>query len=253
MVELYEKQIEEYDDLVEIAELLTEDPIFKKNIIKYMGSPYDAAVERVANGVFSLAVSKAESPSLDRYDATTALTKANNEALGKLSCVGARFLTSKNTDDRRINALGQIINKKHIASMAFDCKGDTIYLVGKIEDEEAVDPHILNVLVKAIEKCLVSSAHYISSNGLFLSLLESCAPNALGFDITSDAEVEDKEFLFGKSKYIAIVTVNDEQENDFVDFLFNNKVPVTLLGHVTRGELRLDDLSFGHITDYIPE
>lgn len=253
MVEIYEKQIEQTNDLVEIAELLTEDSFFKKNIAKYLSSPYDASVERVANGVFTIAVSKAESPSLDHYDATTALTKANNEALAKLSCIGARLLTTKNTDDRRINALGLIKNKKNIASMAFDCKGDTIYLVGKMDDDDVVDSRALDAIVKGIEQDLVTSAHYISSNGLFLSLLEACAPNELGFDITSDAEVEDKEFLFGKSKYIAIVSVNDEQENEFIDFLFNNHVEVTLLGHVTKGELRLDDLSFGHITNYIPE
>ena len=50
---------------------------------------------------------------------------------------------------------------------------------------------------------------------------------------------------------MAIVTVNGEQENDFVDFLFNNDVPVTLLGHVTKGEMRLDELSFGGVSDYV--
>ena len=82
-------------------------------------------------------------------------------------------------------------------------------------------------------------------------MLECCAPNELGFDITGDAEIEDKEFLFGPSRYMAIVTVNGEQENDFVDFLFNNDVPVTLLGHVTKGEMRLDELSFGGVSDYV--
>ena len=135
--------------------------------------------------------------------------------------------------------------------MSFDCKGDTIYIMGSVEEDEAINPKHLEVLLKAVEDELVTSAHYISSNGLFLSLLECCAPNGLGFDITGDAEIEDKEFLFGLSRSVAIVTVNDEQENDFVDFLFNNDVPVTLLGHVTKGELRLDELSFGHITDYV--
>ena len=50
-----------------------------------------------------------------------------------------------------------------------------------------------------------------------------------------------------------IITVNEEQENDLVDYMFNNNIPITLLGHVTRGELRMDDESFGDITDYLPE
>ncbi len=251
MVDLYEKQIKECEDLTDICDILTQDKEFQKNLKKYIDNPFDVDIERVAKGVFTLAISKAESPSLEKLDATVAVTRANNEAIGKLACAGARYLTTKNSDDRRINALGYFTSKKHITSMAFDCKGDTIYIVGKAEDGESVNGDMLNIFSKAIENEMITSAHYISSNGLFLSLLESCAPNGLGFDITGDAEIEDRDFLFGQSSYFAVVTVNDEQENDFVDFLFNNDIPVTLLGHVTKGELRLDELSFGHIEDFI--
>ena len=158
MVEIYEQQIARLDDLTEISALLSEDPNFQKNLQKYINNPYDADVERVAKGVFTLAVSKAESPSLDRYDATIAVTKANNEALSKLACTGARYLTTKNSDDRRINALGQFMSKKYVTPMSFDCKGDTIYLVGSIEENEAVCQESLNVLVKAIENDMVTSA-----------------------------------------------------------------------------------------------
>lgn len=251
MVEIYGQQIAELDDLVDISDVLAKDSNFQKGLKKYIANPFDADIERVAKGVFTVAVSKAESPSLDKYDETVAVTRANNEVIIKLACVGARYLTIKNSDDRRINALGLVKSKKNITSMAFDCKGDTIYLVGSMEHGENFNANHLNALVKAIEKELVTSAHYISSNGLFLSLLECCAPHELGFDITGDAEVEDKEFLFGESRYMAIVTVNDSQENDFVDYLFNNDVPVTLLGHVTKGEMRLDELSFGGVSDYV--
>ena len=251
MVEIYGQQIAELEDLVDISDVLAKDGNFQKGLKKYVSNPFDADIERVAKGVFTLAVSKAESPSLDKFDDTIAVTRANNEVLIKLTCVGARYLTTRNSDDRRINALGLVKSKKHITSMAFDCKGDTIYLVGNMDPDENIDVTHLNILAKAIEQELVTSAHHISSNGLFLSLLECCVPNELGFDITGDAEIEDKEFLFGPSRYMAIVTVNGEQENEFVDFLFNNDVPVTLLGHVTKGEMRLDELSFGGVSDYV--
>lgn len=255
MVEIYEKQIKELDNLIDIAEILTEDTQYKKTILKYISTPYDADVERMGKGVFTLGISKAESPSLDICDAATALTRATNEAMGKLACTGARFLTAKNVDDRRINALGLFASKKSVTSMAFDSKGDTIYLLGLLEDESdyQINNCTMDMLLKSIEKGYITSAHYISSNGLFISLLEACAPNNLGFDITGDAEVEDRDFLFARSKHIAIITVNDAQENDLVDYMFNHQIPITLLGHVTKGELRLDELSFGHITDYIPE
>lgn len=256
MVEIYETQIQEQDNLIDIADMLTEDAQYKKAILKYATSPYDADIERIGKGLFTLGISKAESPSLDRCDAATAITRANNEALTKLACTGARFLTTKNVDDRRIHALGLFASKKSVTPMAFDSKGDTIYLVGQVEDDNddyQINNETLDIILKSIEKGFVTSAHYISSNGLFISLLEACAPNNLGFDITGDAEIDDKDFLFSKSRHIAIITVTEEQENDLVDFLFNHNIPITLLGHVTRGELRLDELSFGHITDYIPE
>lgn len=255
MVELYESRINQTEDLLDIADFLTEEPQYKKSVLKYIDNPFDADIERIGKGTFTLGISKAESPSLDKLDPATAVTRATTEALAKLACTGARFLTTKNSDDRRINALGLIKDKKKITSMAFDAKGDTIYLVGKVDDESdfQLNNNTLDVILKAIERDLITSAHHISSNGLFVSLLEACAPNELGFDITSDAELEDKEFLFGYSRYLAVITVNDAQENDLVDFLFNENVPITLLGHVTKGELRMDDLSFGYINDYIPE
>lgn len=255
MVELYESQINQTEDLLDIADFLTEDPQYKKSVLKYINNPFDADIERIGKGIFTLGISKAESPSLDKLDPATAVTRATTEALTKLACTGARFLTTKNSEDRRINALGLIKDKKKVTSMAFDAKGDTIYLVGNVDDESdfQLNNNTLDVILKAIEKDYITSAHHISSNGLFISLLEACAPNELGFDITSDAELEDKEFLFGYSKYLALITVNDAQENDLVDFLFNENVPITLLGHVTKGELRMDDLSFGYINDYIPE
>ena len=47
-----------------------------------------------------------------------------------------------------------------------------------------------------------------------------------------------------------IVSVNEDQEEDFVNFMFNHGIDATLLGHVTKGELRMDDRSFGFISDY---
>jgi Phosphoribosylformylglycinamidine (FGAM) synthase, synthetase domain len=256
MIESYSKLINESDDLREIVDVITEDRILKKELLKYLQRPYDADVERIGKGIFTLGISKAETSSDDACDAATAITIANNEALAKLACTGARYLTTKNTDDMRINVLGLFKSSKYVTPMAFDAKGDTIYLVGEVYDDSdyQLNNSTLEHLVKSIEDGLITSAHYISSNGLFCSLLESCAPNSLGFDITGDAEIEDKDFLFGKSKYMAIVTVStSDQENTLVDYLFNNKIPITLLGHVTRGELRLDELSFGHITDFLPE
>ena len=125
---------------------------------------------------------------------------------------------------------------------SFVKKGDTLYL---ITSSEAVD-----YLNTSIDAGFISSLHRISGKGIFQSLVECCRANALGFDITGDSDLTDDEFLYGNTKYLAIVSVNEEQEDDFVNFMFNHGIDATLLGHVTKGELRMDDRSFGFISDY---
>lgn len=122
-------------------------------------------------------------------------------------------------------------------------KGDTLYLVAS---KEAAD-----FLTSGTEADFVNSMKEISGKGIFDTLVGCCKENMLGFDITSDSDYEDEEFLHGKTKYTAIVSVDDVQEEDFVNTMFAHGVETMLLGHVTKGELRMDDHSFGFIRDYI--
>ena len=82
------------------------------------------------------------------------------------------------------------------------------------------------------------------------SILRVTPTSSLGFDITGDSDLTDEEFLYGNTKYVAIVSVNNDQEGDFVNFMFNHGIETTLLGHVTKGELRMDDHSYGFISEY---
>lgn len=125
---------------------------------------------------------------------------------------------------------------------SFVQKGDTLYL---ITSSEALD-----YLNASIDAGFISSLHRISGKGIFQALVECCRDNALGFDITGDSDLTDDEFLYGNTKYLAVVSVSDVQEGDFVNFMFNHGMDATLLGHVTKGELRMDDHSFGFISDY---
>lgn len=125
---------------------------------------------------------------------------------------------------------------------SFVQKGDTLYLV---TSSEAVD-----YLNSSIDSGFITSLHRISGKGIFHSLVECCRDKALGFDITGDSDLTDEEFLYGNTKYVAIVSVNNDQEGDFVNFMFNHGIEATLLGHVTKGELRMDDHSYGFISEY---
>jgi len=124
----------------------------------------------------------------------------------------------------------------------FESKGETLYMVS---DDEAI-----KFLNGSIEYDFISCLRQIQDRGIFNTLVECCKPNKLGFDITTDSEYEEEEFLHGKTKYKAIVSVDDEQEVDFTDYMFNQGISLILLGHVTKGELRVDGESYGFISEY---
>lgn len=126
---------------------------------------------------------------------------------------------------------------------SFSKKGETLYLISSDD--------VFDYLKDCIRVGFITSMRLINEKGIFDTLKECCVENRLGFDITSDSDLTDDEFLYGKTKYLAVVSVNADQEDDFVDFLFSNKISLTLLGHVTKGELRMDGNSFGFISDYI--
>ena len=157
-------------------------------------------------------------------------------------------------------------------NIAFGKKGEMIYLLGRSVEDIASSEYLYSfhhmhpspapqmnpqeqsrlqsVLPEVIHKSLISSIHSVSRGGIFFSLLESSIPNQLGFDITTDAEIREDAFLFGESLGRFIVSVSEEKDVAFVDLMTRNKIPVTTLGHTTKGEIRIDDISFGFIHDY---
>ena len=139
----------------------------------------------------------------------------------------------------------------HKIPVNFDKKGDTIYLLGNYTEEDDDNSSVVEILYDAFEKGLVTSAHSLKEPGLFCGLVEACGVRKLGFDITGDAEMSDKDFLFNDHNCSILISVCTEKEGKLVDFIFNNGIKLTLLGHVTKGELRIDDLSFGYIVDYL--
>jgi len=105
---------------------------------------------------------------------------------------------------------------------------------------------IQKVLRVLNEKSLVSSASPVGKGGVFFTLLRAAIPNGLGFDITTDAETRKDAFLFGEAMGRIIVDVDPDKEDEFVDVLSDLKVPFFTLGHITKGEIRIDDESFGY-------
>jgi len=171
-----------------------------------------------------------------------------------------------------IGMLGIIEDKKHITSLAFKGKSDLIYLIGKCENDISsseylasfhgikessapnfdldVEYKLQQTITKLIRAEVLESAHDIADGGLFITLLESAMHKNLGFDITSCSEIREDAFLFGEAPSRVIVSVQETKEDKFLDFLKSTNVPFALMGHVTRGDIRIDDKSFGDISEY---
>ena len=170
-----------------------------------------------------------------------------------------------------IGMLGIVRDKEHAMSLDFKEKGDMIFLIGRSQNDLAGSqylcsvhgikkspaPHfdldyeyrVQGVVRELIRGRMVRSAHDVSDGGLYITLVESAMPNGLGFDITSPAEIRKDAFLFGEAQSRVVVTVNKERETEFIDFMMDQNMQFSALGHVTKGELRVDDVSFGFIND----
>lgn len=170
-----------------------------------------------------------------------------------------------------IGMVGVVDDKKHHTTLSFRHKGDMIFLIGQSQNDVNSSEYaasILNIDYSAppyynvqeelevqdavtdlIRKGLVRSVHDVSNGGLFFTLLECAIPLEFGFDITSDAEVRKEAFLFGESQSRVVVSVSPEKQDDFVDLMMEKGVPFSILGHVTKGEIRIDDESYGYIQE----
>ncbi|MCK5795261.1 MAG: phosphoribosylformylglycinamidine synthase subunit PurL, partial [Anaerolineales bacterium] len=171
-----------------------------------------------------------------------------------------------------VGMVGLLDSSEDVMTVNFRSKGDMIFLIGRSDNDissseylsvfhncqESAAPKfdleyemkLHKVVSGVIENGLVSSAHDVSLGGLFVTLVESALPCGMGFDITSPAEIRGDAFLFGESQSRVVVSVSPQQETQFLDFMMETGIHFSALGHVTKQELRIDDISFGFISDY---
>ena len=171
-----------------------------------------------------------------------------------------------------VGMVGILDNHEDVMTVNFRNKGDMIFLIGRSDNDISASEylsfvHLINesaapkfdleyemklqdVVTTLIKDKLVSSAHDVSLGGLFVTLVESALPGGLGFDVTSPAEIRGDAFLFGEAQSRVVVSVTPDQETDFLDYMMETGIHFSALGHVTKEELRIDDVSFGFISDY---
>lgn len=173
-----------------------------------------------------------------------------------------------------ISLMGSVPSKEKVVTHNFKNKGNNIFMIGQsyndINSSEYLEFYyeisesglpafdidlevrMNGVMNQLIAEGLLSSANPVGKGGLFFTLLRAGMPSGFGFDITTDAEVRKDAFLFGEAMGRMVVGVAPARVDDFVDLMSSLKVPFFALGHVTKGEIRIDDESFGYIDKMTP-
>lgn len=172
-----------------------------------------------------------------------------------------------------IGMIGILEDKNKMMTLDFKQKGDLIFIVGESKNDISSSEYLYsyhgvkaspapyfdlekefavqNVIKSLIEGELINAAHDVSDGGLFTALTEMSMPRELGFDIVTDAEIREDAFLFGESQGRVVVSVSEETEEQFIEHMIASNVPFTLLGHVTKGKMMVDDEHYGFITEAI--
>lgn len=170
-----------------------------------------------------------------------------------------------------IGMIGIVPDKEKVMTLDFKQKGDLIFLIGNYIEDIASSEYLATyhgvkaspapyfdleseyqmqqALKGLIAEGLVNAVHDVADGGLYVTLVEMSMPRELGFDIVSDADIRLDAFLFGEGQGRVVVSVTEEQEEAFVEYMVASGVNMTLLGHVTKGKLQIDEQHFGFITE----
>jgi phosphoribosylformylglycinamidine synthase II len=170
-----------------------------------------------------------------------------------------------------IGMIGIVADKEKIMTLDFKQKGDLIFLIGEYTEDISSSEYLATYHgIKAspvpnfdlekeyqmqqavrglIANNLVNAVHDVADGGLYVTLVEMSLPRELGFDIVTDSEIREDAFLFGEGQGRVIVALSEEMEEAFLEYMVSDDVNITLLGHVTKGKLQVDEEHFGFITE----
>lgn len=156
--------------------------------------------------------------------------------------------------------------------MTLDFKNDYnfIYVLGEINDDINSSQYLAKVcdveyspapyfelekefalqqkIAELISKKVISSAHDISEGGLFVTLCESGFTRNLGFSINTKEGVRRDAFLFGEAQSRVAVTVAPDKVETFLSL--TGGIDCEMIGHVTKGEILVNEASWGEIGEW---
>ena len=170
-----------------------------------------------------------------------------------------------------IGMIGILEDKNKLMSMDFKSKGDLIFLIGEYREDIGSSEYLASyhgvksspapyfdmeeefkmqeVIKVLIHNNLVNATHDVADGGLYVTLVEMCLNRNLGFDIVTDSEIREDAFLFGEGQGRVVVAVSEDEEDEFLEYMISTKVNLTLLGHVTKGKMVVDDDHFSFVNE----
>jgi phosphoribosylformylglycinamidine synthase len=168
-----------------------------------------------------------------------------------------------------IGMVGLVDDLAKKMTLDFKHEGDAIYLVGQSKTDIGSSEYLHKIVGVAlspaphfeldeefnlqqsvaglIENDLILSAHDISEGGLFVTLCESGFYQHLGFAIETNKDLRKDAYLFGEAQSRVVVTVSQDKISAFEK---NMKGLATKIGEVTKGEIKINNNTWGNIEEW---
>ncbi|MGV8147288.1 MAG: phosphoribosylformylglycinamidine synthase subunit PurL [Alkaliphilus sp.] len=161
-----------------------------------------------------------------------------------------------------IGMVGVLDDVSKACTMEFKSAGDVIILLGKTKDEIggseylsrmhnlesghvpylnfALEKKIQKLILSAIDKELLCSAHDLSEGGLAVGLAECCIGNKLGAKIDIKTKLRTDIELFSETQSRFIVSLKQKDVYELVVKLEDEKIPFTIIGEVAENDFKID-------------
>ena len=161
-------------------------------------------------------------------------------------------------------------NKK--MTLDFKMAGDLILLLGEMKNDIGSSEYLHKIkgiefspapvfeldeefalqkfLLSAIHDEVIKSAHDISEGGLFVTLMEKGFHRDLGFEINDIPDLRNDAYWFGEAQSRVVVSCDMEQASLLKQKAALNNIPVTVLGSVTPGYIKINGEDWQHISNW---
>lgn len=171
-----------------------------------------------------------------------------------------------------IGMVGVLDDFNNRMTLDYKAAGDVIVLIGEQQNDIASSeylhklkgieyspaPHfeldeeftVQKFVASVIHEKLVKSAHDISEGGLAVTLLEKGFNRNLGYDVHADFDIRKDAFWFGEAQSRVVVSCSKEHVENLKHKAASSGIPVTILGIVTTGEIKVNGESWGNIAEW---